>query len=350
MQGVDHSAFNIQHSVFSIHRSLFSTPRARNARGSALIETAIVLPLYLIVLFGLIYFGYATLSKQRQALAAAYTAWHPAKVQADELLDEFWPWEGGPEVLWRSPGRSEARAGDTVLTTGETTSFGDDYYGTLVPSQLTGGPGSLGGGAGDTFDRERIAVSLWTYAYAELIQSYSLPLQQRIRRRWDDAANYLNPESDAQRHIELYERIGFIEADEGSPPSIGRYERLIADALNGDDPGWIERPRITLQTTYKPPFFKMIYREEDAPATDFATFVTGDYPEPEYEPTSTVRFDLTTRGEGFRRAAGEDGVTSDQLIAATRDFLDGGELSSPGSMDGLLLGNLGTLEQLWSAR
>jgi len=347
-----------KNSAFTIHYSLlFWTPRARNARGSALVETAIVLPLYLIVLYGLIYFGYATLSKQRGTLAAAYAAWHPAEVQADRLLEEFWPWEGSPSMLLSGSGFSEALAGDTRLGVGEVRALGDDYYGTLVPCQLAGGPGSLGGGGDHTFALERIAVSLWTYALGKVEQRFEwVPGQgfvERIQWKWDDdgddMASYLNAKSEKGAK----KGGAFIEAGEGSPPSIGRYEyeKLIAYALTGVEDPWIVRPRVTLRATYRPPFFRTVYREPESPAASFGTYVAGSYPEPEYEPTATMRFDLTTRGGGVRRAVGEDGMTSEDMLAAVEEFLDYREgLSPPDEMDDCPLGDLGTLRELWSAR
>ena len=330
------------YSPFTARYSLFAIPRS--ARGTAVVETAIILPLYMIILFGLIYFGYATLSKQRQSVAAAYAAWLSHEQGADDLLAEFWPWAGEAQLEGGGSGQSEAAAGDTTLTVSEQARLDDPYYGALLKCQLVAGLHSIGGGGEDTFDRERIAVSLWNLALGEIRQYFEwvpeVGIVERTHTHYDEFARYLNSAFST----------GFVDAREGSPPAIGDYENWIADALNGAGSGhWIERRQVAMNATYRPPFFRTVFREEGSARTDFADYVSGDYPEPSYEPTVQMTFDLTGRGEGVRYAAGEGGAVPDELVAQVGDFFSEVHLPEPDEMDSLHIG-IGTLRDLWSPK
>ena len=338
MNKIHHSPLTIHHSPLTIHHSVFCTPRACNARGTAAIETAIILPLYLIVIFGLIYFGYATLGKQRQTLAASYASWLAGEQQADELLEEFWPWEG--EVT--QAGSASARAGDTELSMSEDVRFDDYYYAQgMVPCQLEAGIYALGGGEENTFDSERITVSLWNMALGEIRQCFVwVPgegIVEEITVDRDQVGDYL---------------ADFVDTGTPSdpvPPEIDTFELRLSLALNGiGDGNWLERRIVNMDATYRPPFFKKIYREDGAARTDFGTFVSGDYPEPRFQPTVAMTFDLTGRGEATRNAAGEGYVTPDDLISEVGDQLFDNTLDNPDSMDGIIESLLGS--DIWTAQ
>ncbi len=201
----------------------------RNVRGTAAIETAIVLPLYMLVLFGVIYFGYATLSRQRQTVASSFSAWLPGDQQADELLEEFWPWEGNAYIEGIEDHFTVAHAGDTVLGIGENSRLGDPYYGNEIAAQLDAGAGTLASWGEDTFDRERVTVSLWNLALGETSQYFEWVdgegLVEQIQTRWDDYARYLNVDAPGST--------GFIAAGMGDPPIVTHYESWIVASLNG---------------------------------------------------------------------------------------------------------------------
>ena len=317
----------IDHSIFSIQHSVFCTRRVRRMRGTALIETAIILPLYMLVLFGIIYFGYATLSKQRQTIAASGAAWTPGVQDSNALLDTF----------WREAGASTE---DVAIESSEEIDLGDTYYGNIIPSQLVAGQGSLGGGGDDTFDRERVAVSLWNLALGEVTQSFSFEpgegFVERITVQWDSYSQYLNTESSSGT--------GWINAGQESSPDIGQIDNAIADAFNGlGDGHWLERRQVAIDARYSPPFLKQIVRETDAPTPDFATYISGDYPELDERPTVEMTFDLTSRGSAERYAVGEgsDAPSSEDVLRQAADLLNV-SLSSADEMDATIETLLGS--------
>ncbi len=121
--------------------------RRRNLRATALIETAIVLPLYMLLLLGLLYFGYATLGRQRQDKATAYAAWQAgtqqaAPQQAVSLVGPgpFWMWSGPITTNPAAPGVSSVTFGDTTFAVygdsvnapGQWVRQGDEYYGMTI--------------------------------------------------------------------------------------------------------------------------------------------------------------------------------------------------------------------------
>jgi hypothetical protein len=312
---------------------------ARNA-GTAVIETAIVMPLYLLVIFGLLYFGYATLAKQRQTMAAAYSAWLPGDQRADTTLARFWPWTVDPlrpPTAVAQPGVSGVTSGDHELNVRERARLNDPYYGTVIRTQLVAGTNTLGGAGDDTFDRERVTVSLWNLALGKTVQRFSWTpgqgLVQRFDRNFGPFGVYLNAQSQAGAG----QGGAFIAADEGSPPQIGRYETMVSDALNGINSAghWLERRQATLDAAYQPPFFRMVYAEDNAPPLRGDTYFSGNYAQPTFKPASTINFDVTGRGTAMRLAAGDPGggyaaVLADAyaLTRRARPLADGTELDT----------------------
>jgi len=296
----------------------------RSSRGTAAVETALVLPLYALILFGMIYFGYATITKTRQNLAASGAAWLPGTQTSDDLTAEFWAYTGN------------ALQDTTVEPANpETIALDDPYYGNETGTQLKVGIGSLGRSFDDTFDEERVTVSLWTLALGEVTQRFDfIPgegiVERRIRHD-DDYSLYLNCNAPGST--------GFIEADDDSPPVIGNEERWITEMFNGFGTGrWIERRRVALEADYRPPFFRQVVRDPDAPPTDFATFVSGDYPEPAAETRIGMTFDLTARGEATRLAA--DDVGGEDIVADAADLVGTG-LSTANALDAMIQTALG---------
>ena len=302
-------------SVLSSQFSVLSSRRSDSA-GTALIETAIVLPLYMMILLGVIYFGYATITKQRQTVAAACAAWLPGEQHEETLKDEFWRVSG-------------IMAQDTTLEASEDIRDDDPYYGNLIQPQLVAGMGSLdvGGRGNDTFDRERVVVGLWNLALGEMHRRLEwVPgagVVEQISRTFDDYAAYLNDASASGTGwiVAHPQQVSSptIHGDGGEP-----YEAYIAEVLNGfGSDHWINRNQVALEAEYTPSFFdlKTILRNPADEPTDFATYVSGDYPELEERPVVSMTFDLTRRGDGYRYAVGEGGVTSEALVGQAGDLV-----------------------------
>jgi len=309
------------HSAFTTRHSLLTTPRALRARGTALIETAIVLPLYMLLLFGLIYFGYATLSKQRQTVAAAAAAWLPAEQQAEDLLEEFWRLAGNTRE-------------DIEIEANEEVRLDDPYYGNEVPTQADAGAHTWSDGGDGTFDRERVALALWTMALGEMYSRIVWTPQgfeERVHRSFDHYGHYLN--------VDGAYKTGWIEAAPGqaSTPDVGGYEFQIVGALDGFGAGhWMERRQIEINVEYRPSFFRQVIRDPADEPTDFNTYVSGDYSEPAEEPKVAMTFDLTGRGEAVRYAVG-DGAAPEE-IADRAAGLFAIELDPADSMNGVIEG------------
>lgn len=294
---------------------------SRSIRGTAMIETAVVMPLYLLVVFGLLYFGYATLAKRRQTMAAAYTAWLPGDQPAEDTLRSFIPWSidpNKPPVSWPAQGGiSAVTSGDYELNVQERARLNDPYYGTVIRTQLVAGVNTLGGGGEDTFDRERVAVSLWNLALGKTVQRFiwepGRGIVERFDRTFGPYGVYLNSLSQSGANCGG----AFIAADESSPPQIGRYENMVSQMLNGINTTghWLERRQAKLDATYNPAFFRMVYADDTSGRTPPGAFYTGNYPQPTYRPTSTISFDVTGRGAAARRSAADDGGNYTTVMA-----------------------------------
>jgi len=274
-----------------------------------MVETALVMPLYMLVLLGLLYFGYATLHRQRAVKAAALAAWMPADQPADLLLSNLWPAGGGtPQSAPSFAGSTAFRQGDLTLEASEPPiRQDDDYYGDAILSQVPFHSLPSSGSGADTFDRERLAVSLWNYALGETTQSFVWdPVQgivEQTRTNYDSTADYLNPLAGGVAHGG-----GFVTADEASPPVIDSHTSWIASAFNGVGGfHWLERRHATLDATYSPPYFPSVFGERDEAPTTLGNYIAGNYPDPASRPEWEFTMDLTGRSEGTRLAAGEGG-------------------------------------------
>ncbi len=120
-----------------------------------MIETVILIPLYMILIFGLIFFGYSTLAKQQEAAAGSYTIAQGGRQSAADVMPLFFPWNPKPAanlILW-SDG-SSATAGDAMLRVHDVTNIADVY----APAWHTAPPVD---NVGDTFDSSRVAEYLW---------------------------------------------------------------------------------------------------------------------------------------------------------------------------------------------
>jgi hypothetical protein len=324
-----------------------------------MIETAIVLPAYMILLFGLLYFGYATLGRQRQDKATAYAAWAGGTQQADQLVQQFWGWQG--DTLPTSTTPPGVQAGDTVLSVygggsggpQEWVRQGDEYYGTLIPCQLTGGIHTLSGGGGDVFDSERVTVDLWNFALGVTTQSFNwtpgVGLQQQFNTSYTSFARYLNLAANPG---------GLLYAVPGDPPNVEEASPQgpggeLAAALNGPNgQAWLQRRAVETSMTYEPPFLAHAYAAPNAPPSTFSQYATLNYSAP---PTQAIwsnplmDCDVTVRNSTSARLGAEEGAQNPgTFLAGVGAMLgDDGPLSPPNQMDNQLLA-LPTVKGSWN--
>ena len=170
----------------------------------------------MILLFGLLYFGYATLGRQRQDKATAYAAWQTDPPLVADLLTTFW---GSAQ-----PADTTFSAGGGSLN-GQLTREGDEYYnlainGTVfIPCELASGPHTISGGDGYVFDSERVTVDLWNFALGATTQSFTWSpgqgLVPQFNTNYTSFAQYLNKASPANQQTSG----GLLFADNGDPPT-----------------------------------------------------------------------------------------------------------------------------------
>lgn len=268
-----------------------------------MIETALIMPLYMLVLLGLLYFGYATLYQQRQDKAAAYAAWMTGSQSADDLLAGFWH-DGASDDLKLTVTESQFGQED-VYYNDKTITHQIDY--SLASARYT-----------DTFSNERIAVSLWNYALGDYVQSFvwdaSGGLTEVMTANFgdrDSPKHYLNAEAPGSVSLGG----GFVYADNDSPPLITSNINQIASVLNG--PGadhWLERRQASLDTEYTPSYLPAVFSGTDQDASSLYALGKQAYPSPSYTPRYAVTMGLTGRSGAGRLAAGEQGMSCDGLL------------------------------------
>ena len=349
------------------------------ARATALIETAIVLPLYMILLFGLLYFGYATLGRQRQDKASAYAAWEPGTQQASDMLTTFW---GSSQPVYTT----FSVYGGGELGPGEWVRHGDEYYGmqkqgaqwlwpgspnynvqynnsdditgnviTFVPYQL-GSFHQISNGGGDFFDSERVAVDLWNYALGSVTQSFNwVPGQgivQQFIRHDTDFSRYLNLIPNPQG--------GLLYADDGDPPRQNLatppgWGGLLANALSYPagvgQQQWLQRRAVESTMTYNDPLFlRYAYADQGAPPSTFGQYISGNNTAPANTSwmTATMDCDVTVRNPASVRLGAEEGEQSPaQFLSGVSAIIgENGTLPAP-PLDTLALDASGNSIQYW---
>lgn len=310
--------------------------RKHGLSGTALIETAIVMPLYMLLFLGLLYFGYATLGRQRQTVAGTTASWLPGTQRADILLEEYWPWAGAPVAEAAASG-SLASAGDTSLWTNERVREGDEYYGNEIPSQIDGSIPELSGSGTRIFNKERVGVSLWTYAFGEVYQDFEWvdgSLVERMRPRWDHVSRYLNSTAPGSTDIGG----GFIPAEAGTGPdssaNLPEYSEWISVAFDGLGSPWLERRTTQVTSKYNHPAFAQLAAGDPSRNSSFTQYITGNYGVAEELPESVMQFDLTGRTGVVRGGFGEYDVRAEDLLTHASQFIgEGDSLDDAGSMD-----------------
>ncbi|MGD1000717.1 MAG: TadE/TadG family type IV pilus assembly protein [Candidatus Brocadiia bacterium] len=369
INGLSHSR---ERSALCALHPAFCTRRC--ARATALIETAIVLPLYMILLLGLLYFGYATLGQQRQDKATAYAAWQPGAQQAPQQAGAligpgpFWLWNGPITPNPAPPGNSSATFGDTTLSFHGGSINGlwvrptDEYYGmtingtVFIPSQLVTGIYTIPGYVqrDEVFDRERIAVDLWNYALGSTTQSFTFVpgagIVQNFNTYYTSFARYLNIDANPVAGA------GLLSANDGTPPTItgpnGLFARFTCAALNGTSSGepWFQRQTVESTMSYNPPYLPWITRDNTVQQNgdnNITNFLAWQNPNPP-PTTATMDCDVTLRNSdpaSARLGAEEAPQTAAALLMDVAGLLVQPALPLPDSMDNLMLNSAFTIRQ-----
>jgi hypothetical protein len=347
-------------SALSIQYSVFYTRRVRQ-RGTALIETAIVLPLYMILLLGLLYFGYATLGRQRQDKATAYAAWQSAPQQAASLVGPgpFWSWNGAMTTNPAAAGASSVTFGDTTFSVyggsanGQWVRQGDEYYNMTInntvpiPYQPVSEPYTISGGGSDFFDSERVTAGLDNFAgfttTSVTTQFFNWVPGQGIQQQIP-TNNNTNYTSYAGPYLN----------NSAPNSSLGLW---VAEALSGPPSGgqWLQRRAVESTMNYQPPYLAWITRDNTPLQNsdlNIGNFMGWQNPNP--PPTAaTMDCDVTIRNPDSVRQGAEEGAQNPvQLLSAVGAMLGAnGTLPASNSMDAQILNSSGmTIQDAWTPR
>jgi hypothetical protein len=316
----------------------------------------------MIVLFGLLYFGYATIGRQRQDKAASYAAWAPG-AQAGPLVRLFWAWQGDLTPVAAPAASSAAAGGDTTLAINGWIRKGDEYYGapingtTFIPAQYHIQGFSDGG---EVFNGERLAVDLWNFAIGAVDQRFNWVLGQgtvqQERTRPTDFSKYLNSASggfvNAPPPSRQWTAVGS-ESNVGSPPSIASYDLTITRALNGlpDGSPWLQRSAVDTSMTYQPThpdYLRYIYRDPNAAASTFGQYIAGNYSAPGDISLLTAKTscDVTLRTK-FMRTGAEEGAPN--VLSDAGVLLNAGSPPSSSAADTATVNLSRNLPAGWTA-
>ncbi len=287
----------------------------RHRRGSAMVEMAILLPAYLVMLFGLLYFGFGTLAGQKEDLAGAYAALQPGTQSADELLPEFFPWHGGVDTAGPTPDGTEACAGEGTLR--------------VVDDTLTG----------VAYDLDDVTVALWVLAQGEFVQ--------RFVWRGDEFVEVIDHvPDDASRYLQGNDTV------DGAAHTATDYTRWVTDTLNAENigGGWLERRTANLEYVYEPFYLPHVVGGQEPLAQQ--EYMTLSFPAADEVPVQTRGHLVSTRGDAERLGARDPGSNAAQLLGEMAGLVgQGGGMMPPMTDDDLegLRSQLAKSQHIWVA-
>ena len=284
-------------------------------RATAMTETVILAPLYMVMLFALIFFGYSTLGRQKEQVAANYAAMQPGAQAAADMMPLFFPWNpsdlSGEALL---PDGSEVTAGDEVTLRVHEPEWVDIYnpaWNTIPPA-----PVSLG----DTFDARRVVEYLWIMAVGQVVMT---PVRLNpdgtvtppgVREVLDYRASFLRGQQ-------------VVDPPPPAAPALNKYSAGVLYGLNcAHSPEWMSRRYSQLEYLYTPPFFRHVYGGE---ARDKSQYMTLDYPDPDFTPNYRNESRIVTRGQGERLGTVERGDHRPLLQELSQLLSDGGVMPDP---------------------
>jgi len=309
-------------------------------RGSAMVETTLVLPLYAILLFAIIFFAHGTLLIKRSHWAAAYSTHTTAVESGYDVSGTFF---SGIVRNLGSPGSA--------------------YVPTLSPRLCVDLDGNSSAQGGDSlayvpvdsdFEMDTITEILWEMALGEFTQTTTVEGGQpmiSVTRRADSASRYLNKNHIVEPHgvsdsFLLNPGTQLPAHGSSTQHSETSYTTRITALLNGDpsmpDEPWLQRYKSVVQCTYKPDYMRFIYAKGDE-SLPTGEYLTMQFRQPSYTPTyGSVHHSLSrasaTRSNA-RAVGGTNVLTSLQAVlegppsAATASLLDNDIANGMGPAD-----------------
>ena len=274
-----------------------------DTRGAAAIEMAILMPLYMIVLFSLLFLGHLTLGMARKEQAVAFAGWMPGTQSAEELVERFYPWVDDPASgAYASGAGGEHEMSIEVLHDRATQASG--------------------------YPRERVEDIMARMALGDYYQSFSFGaggVQGRITSNQTEFGRYLTRMN--LSHAEGYPI---------SPPPANVVRAV--EAFNG--PGqerWISGREAALRMRFRPSYIRWAYKDDPREQLTRATYLTGQPREPLGQPELATSFSVIRRGTLQRRGAREAGSSAAQVYSEMIDLM-GQDLPAP--MDDQFLDNV----------
>lgn len=266
---------------------------ARSARGSAAIEMAILFPLYMLVVFGVLYFGYLTLSRQRQANAAAYAAWSPRAQQPTDLAQQFFP---GMGPVTAAGAGTAASAGDVTMGFNRYQNrAGDEYYspqGPILPNSAT----DFGGADRRDllFSAHRIASMVTAEATGKAVKRMRPSATGEPQVIWNRRRSDMGSELERLKVVD----VGTFDSPRGltlTPPMTGT--ALILNGPAGTNQPWLDRHSADTFLWYTPSYMGIFTSNENPIGPhEFNRFITLDYgPAGASYPENRLVFDVTRR-------------------------------------------------------
>jgi len=298
-----------------------------NDRGSAMVETTLVLPLYAILLFGIIFFSQSTLLIKRSELAAAYATYAPEVESGYDVAGTFFA--GIVGNLGSPSGAFVPELTPRMCVD-------------LDGAASTEGSEALPYAPVDTdWEVDTITEYLWEMALGEFTQTTIVSGGQpmiSVTRHDDSASRYLNENHIVEPHL-----VGdsFLLPPGTQLPSYGSstqhsetsYTTRVAALLNGDPSApnapWLQRYKTVVQCEYKPDYLRFIYTEgEQSLPTE--EYLTMQFRQPNYTPAYGSVYYSLARASGTRSnaRAGASALDNVQAIldgpagAATPSLLD----------------------------
>ncbi len=305
------------------------------ARGSALLETAVLMPVYLILLFGLLFLGYSTLLKQKEHLAGSFAVWNRGRESPASLGLEFGMWASG--------------SSQDIQETADGAVVGDGWL-SIEETRETSG----------LYETDEIAPQLFNMTLGERVQYYVWEdgqLVERIDLRADDASRYLREVFDVDPQGSIW------RTDPSATPEsssnllqFGRdnYGMLFAfsDYIAGIlDSEWTERRTAALEYEYRPWFRPIAYSEEGEEMTT-SQYLSMQFPEHSSAPVYKAESRLTIRGEGSRSTI-HDKSGKDLILEMSALVGDGSDLEDPmtdSDLDALRITYWPDGDSLWVSR